>query len=245
MRRPLITAHTGCMQTPLNSVASVMAGLEAGADMIEVDVRSTKDGAVVLLHDEAVLTAHGAVRAQDVTLGELQALGPKEQITLLQDVLPFVREANRVMNLDVKEDAAIAPMLRIVEEFGMREQVLLTGCEEQRVACVTAHYRPYQVLLNASIPLALQHQAEYARFIQETCRQAAELSCCGINIHYKCCTEELLHAAALRSLPVFVWTVDKAEDMETYLHMGVHSITSNQVATLVHMREQLAAAPLR
>lgn len=44
MKRPLITAHSGCMGTAPNSLQSVAAGLRAGAEVIEVDVRMTRDG---------------------------------------------------------------------------------------------------------------------------------------------------------------------------------------------------------
>ncbi|OQP06094.1 hypothetical protein B1691_17245, partial [Geobacillus sp. 47C-IIb] len=56
MKRPLITAHTGCMNTPPNSIESILEGIKAGADIIEVDVRATKDGVAVLLHDEKIVT---------------------------------------------------------------------------------------------------------------------------------------------------------------------------------------------
>ena len=50
--RPLITAHSGCMGTPQNSLASVEKGIACGADFIEVDLNFTEDGTPVLSHDK-------------------------------------------------------------------------------------------------------------------------------------------------------------------------------------------------
>lgn len=47
---PFITAYSGCMDTPMGSMESVVRGLESGADIIEVDVRRFKDS-IVLGHE--------------------------------------------------------------------------------------------------------------------------------------------------------------------------------------------------
>lgn len=241
MRWPLITAHSGCLNTPPNSIASVLAGLEAGADVIEVDVRATKDGVVVLLHDEHVTTSNGSKRVQDLTFEEWKSLAGKEPITLLKDVLPLVREGNRIINLDVKELRAVNPMIETVEAFNMRDFAIISGCEKEWAAYVKENHRPYQVMLNASAGLFEACGDDYDSFIRETCRDAITASCCGININFRLCREELLDYAGRRCLPVLVWTVDEAHVMETFLDMGVHSITSHEVLTLMQLRENRRA----
>lgn len=235
---PLITAHSGCMNTPPNSISSVLEGLRAGADIIEVDIRATKDGVVVLRHDEEVYTPNGIRRIQDLDYEELKVLGKSEVITRLEEILPLILENRRMINLDVKEDSAIGPMIRTVEKYNMRDYVIISGCEKQRAAYLKENYRPYQVLLNASISMFTASEGDYDSFIKKTCQDAISASCCGININYHFCREELLDHAVLRCLPVFVWTVDDPLTMETFLDMGVHSITSNEVRTLVQLKNK-------
>jgi glycerophosphoryl diester phosphodiesterase len=234
MKWPLVTAHSGCMNTPPNSISSVLEGLRAGADIIEVDVRATNDGVVVLRHDEEVLTPIGFRRIQDLDFKELK----DQEITRLEEILPLIRENNRMINLDVKEDSAIGPMIRTVEKYNMRDYVIISGCEKERATYLKENYRPYQVLLNASISLFATSEGDYDSFIKETCQDAISASCCGINIDYHFCREELLDYAGLRCLPVFVWTVDDPLAMETFLDMGVHSITTNEVQTLMHLKDK-------
>jgi glycerophosphoryl diester phosphodiesterase len=120
----------------------------------------------------------------------------------------------------------------------MRDYVIISGCEKERAAYLKENYRPYQVLLNASISLFAASEGDYDSFIKETCQDAISASCCGININYHFCREELLDHAVLRCLPVFVWTVDDPLAMETFLDMGVHSITSNEVRTLMQLKDK-------
>jgi glycerophosphoryl diester phosphodiesterase len=224
------------MNTPPNSISSVLEGLRAGADIIEVDVRVTNDGVVVLRHDEEVITPNGIRRIQDLDFEELKDLAKSEEITRLEEILPLILENHRMINLDVKEDSAIDPMIRTIEKYNMRDYVIISGCEKERAAYLKENYRPYQVLLNASISLLTACNGDYDSFIKVTCQDAISASCCGININYQFCREELLDHAALRCLPVFVWTVDDPLAMETFLDMGVHSITSNEVRTLMQLK---------
>jgi len=231
MQKTIITAHTGCMNTPPNTTESVLAGIKAGAEILEVDIRSTKDGKVVLFHDKEIMTRQGLLRVQDVTYQELvESIHGK--MTLLEDVLPLIKENNRMINLDVKEDKAIDPLIQTVERHQMREYTILSGCEKERAAYVKKYYRPYQVLLNASYQLYQEVHGDYSLFVEQTLKDAIESSCCGININYQLCSRELVQRALLRFLPVCVWTVDEPEEMKKMVELGVYSITSNEVETL-------------
>lgn len=246
MKGPLITAHSGCMNTPENSIQSVLEGIRAGADVIEVDIRVSKDQVVLLRHDESVSTTNGISMIQDLTFEELKNHVKNTEILQLETVLPFIKESNTMINLDIKEDSAIAPMIQVVEKYGMRDQVIISGCEKERAANLKNNYRPYQVLLNANTRAGLQSlEKNYESFIKETCQDAISASCCGINIHYHICKEELLDLAKVRCLPVLVWTIDEPFEMENFIDMGVHSITTHEVKQLIERRNQQSQGNFR
>jgi glycerophosphoryl diester phosphodiesterase len=53
--RPLVVAHRGCWRQPAeNSLAAIAACAELGVDIVEIDLRRTKDGVIVLLHDDSL-----------------------------------------------------------------------------------------------------------------------------------------------------------------------------------------------
>jgi glycerophosphoryl diester phosphodiesterase len=71
-----VVGHRGAVhQAPENTLASFERAIELGADLIEIDIRETKDGHLVILHDETVdRTTDGTGRVSDLTLAEIRKL---------------------------------------------------------------------------------------------------------------------------------------------------------------------------
>lgn len=227
---PLITAHAGCMNTAMNSLESVLAGMNAGADIIEVDVNVTKDGVAVLYHDQFVSAAsRQRIALVDLTFQELQAI---TNIVSLEKVLDVAIQHGVALNLDLKTFACVAPMADAVRSRSLVDQVLISGCDKKNADRVKQLCPEFQVLLNADKGVAAYEQNQYERYIQRTCRDAIAAACCGINMDYKDCREAFLAYARLRCLPVLLYTIDDPAEMERFLRSGVHSITTNDVHAL-------------
>ena len=75
----MITAHRGAsFEFPENTLLSMEKAVEAGADMIEFDLRGTSDDIPILLHDETIdRTSNGKGRPEDYTLSELKKFQKK------------------------------------------------------------------------------------------------------------------------------------------------------------------------
>jgi glycerophosphoryl diester phosphodiesterase len=74
--RPLVSAHRGASAAaPENTLLALEAALAAGADVAEVDLRMTRDGHLVLMHDRSVdRTTDGRGRVSELTLAEIRRL---------------------------------------------------------------------------------------------------------------------------------------------------------------------------
>lgn len=235
VKYPLITAHSGCMNTMPNTVESVEKGLRAGADIVEVDVRATKDGVVVLMHDDVVdIPLHGICKIGNLTYEELVSENVK--ITRLDNVIDLVHSHNKIINLDLKDDRVVDPMVKTVESIKRKDSVILSGCGREKAFYITRNYKGFQVLLNAEEDELLVENPDYEFFIKKTCNDAVEVSCCGINIFYEACFEQLVDYASSRCLPVCVYTIDDISFMKKYIDMGVYSITTNQVEKLMSIK---------
>ncbi len=235
--RALITAHTGCERTTENSLASIVAGVEAGADSVEIDVRATKDEEAVLIHDPHVeLNSRGAVSVRQVTLEELRKLEATEErngdesperVPLLSEALALARDYDVMVNLDIKDDESIPAVLKLVDDLKLRERVVISGCPRERAESITSAHPKLRVLLNAGSPcVEVPSTAAYQRFVEETYRDAIRAGCCGINIDYRLCREALVWYAHVRFLPVSVWTVNTPDEMHHMLELGVFAITT-------------------
>jgi len=112
----LVVAHRACHQpapshgfeqsVPENSLAALERCVALGVDLVEIDVRRTRDGALVLMHDAKVdRTTDGKGRVADLTLAEIQALRLKDGETQAPPTLEaFLRAAQGriLVNVDLK-----------------------------------------------------------------------------------------------------------------------------------------------
>lgn len=237
----MVVAHDGCEGSVPHTLEAALRGLEAGADVVEVDIRVTRDGVVVLRHDATLLVDGEEVSVGEMVFAELDGLqrsgrltdrGPVGKITRLEEILRAAAERSAALNLDVKEDAVIEAAARIVRENEMNDRVVFSGCESARARLLKSEHRECQVMLNISQEQYRVGMADYGEFVRVVCDDAIEAGCCALNVYHSFCTDELVPRARRRFLPVSVWTVDDVESMKRLLGLGVYSITTNRVATL-------------
>ena len=94
---PQLIAHRGGpVHEPENTLTAFRNAIHVGADWIEMDVRRTQDGVLVVMHDETVdRTTDGAGRVESLTLGQIRALdaGDGEQVPTFDEVIALARES--------------------------------------------------------------------------------------------------------------------------------------------------------
>ena len=135
----VVVAHRGCWRSaPENSLAAINDCIEAGVEMVELDVRETADGELVLIHDETLDRTTSLVGAlNDVSLATLQAArlregagGPTAPVDDRDLRPPTLREAliaargSILINIDAKTDLH-DQIFEIVDETGTGDQVLM------------------------------------------------------------------------------------------------------------------------
>src|SRR5436190_6736475 len=101
-----VVGHRGAMgYCPENTFASFERGLELGADWIELDVHLSRDGALIVIHDETLdRTTNGHGYVKDHTLAELQQLdaGNGERIPTLPEVLDWAKSRKAILDIEIK-----------------------------------------------------------------------------------------------------------------------------------------------
>jgi outer membrane protein assembly factor BamB len=124
----------GC---PDNSIAAIEMAIAMGADMVELDVRTTKDGHLVLMHDSTIdATTNGKGKVSNYTLDELRgfSMARSGRVYLENDQpvrVPTLEEAllackGRIyINLDLKAVANPADLVDVIRKTGMQDQVML------------------------------------------------------------------------------------------------------------------------
>jgi glycerophosphoryl diester phosphodiesterase len=110
---PLVIAHRGVHNTGLteNTMAAFQAAIDAGADMIELDVRRTGAGELAILHDHAI----GKVALDSCSLDELQARTGFRP-PLLSEALDWAR--GRIgLDVELKEDGYVDQLAPLLLDF--------------------------------------------------------------------------------------------------------------------------------
>jgi glycerophosphoryl diester phosphodiesterase len=95
-RAPLVIAHRGASgERPENTLSAYELAVEQRADMIEIDLHRTRDGAIVIYHDED-LAGSVATASADASLAEVRELdaGEGERVPTLDEVLDGLASAS-------------------------------------------------------------------------------------------------------------------------------------------------------
>ena len=135
----LLFGHRGYSdQYSENTMLAFSKAIESGFDGIETDVHKTKDGVLVLCHDEKInRTSDGKGYIKDMTYEELCVynFGTKEnpqRISLLKELLELCKGKNVKINLEIKTNKIQYPGIELesyqmIKEMGMLDQVLFSS----------------------------------------------------------------------------------------------------------------------
>ena len=131
----LVAAHRGeHHHYPENSLLSIQAAIDLSVDIVEIDVRQTKDGQLILMHDKTIdRTTNGKGKVTDLTWKQLQSLRLKnpdgslsdEPIPTLKQVM-LLAKGKIMVNLD-KSQGIYPACVQILKETGTEHQAILKG----------------------------------------------------------------------------------------------------------------------
>ncbi len=128
-------AHRGftAFRLPMNSMGAFHEAAKLGYLYVETDVRTTRDGVAVLLHDRRIGPETGMPGAvdrlhwRDVRTADL---GAGETIPTLEDLLAGMPDIR--VNVDIKANSAVVPTVDVIERLSAHDRVLVTSFSERR-----------------------------------------------------------------------------------------------------------------
>jgi len=144
----------------------------------------------------------------------------------LDEVLQRVAHQDIILNIDLKDVGGVSELWRQIDDFGLRQSVIFTGCDAAGARFVNEVVPGARVLLNVADGELPESEQGYDQAVREICATAAAAGCCGLNVDYRLCRPELVTFATRRFLPVSVWTVDHPDEMRRMDTMGVYAITT-------------------
>lgn len=236
-----IIAHRGSRGTrPENTLEAFLEALKVASDGIELDVHLSKDGEVVVIHDETVdRTTSGKGYVKDMTLQQLKALDagswfdPKysdARIPTLQEVLTLLEDNQftGVLNIELKTDVFQYPAIE--------EKVLALA--EPYLAQFSVIYSSFHYQTLKKIK-ALRGEAEIALLFSKKGKQQMSLGE-GIAVegwHPKFSILRSLPPFEQSKIPLRVWTVNRKVEMQVCLRKNIDSMITDYPERALQMRK--------
>jgi glycerophosphoryl diester phosphodiesterase len=224
-------AHRGASGScPENTRVAFERAIEAGADMVEMDCQLSKDGHVVVFHDERldrITGVKGFVGSK--TLKQLRAMDAGrwfkksfkgEKILTLEEALDIVKD-RADLNLEIKvwrrgQVGIEIKILFILSHYDYLDRTIITSFNYDTLA------RLRELAPEARIGIL------YAVGGKEDPFQAARrLGACCIQVQKELLNAETLARAREIGLRTYVWTVNEPPQMERYTRLGVDGIISD------------------
>ncbi len=256
--RPLVMAHRGDQASaPENTILALENAVKMGADVIETDVRITKDEQLVLFHDESVdRTTDGSGKISDLTLDELKTLdfgwkfsqdGGKtypfrgKGLTVVTLKEAFLKFPEIAFNIDIKDEDPVVPDLlaRIIKEHDREDSVIVASFHPRQVERIrtllptlktAAHpleVKRFVTLLTVRIPHFFIRNLSYSAF-------QVPLEYGGRRI----VTKRFIRMAHRKNILVHVWTINNRKTMKHLIKSGVDGIFTDKPSLLIEVLKE-------
>jgi len=240
----MIIAHRGASHdAPENTLASIKLAWEQDADAVEIDVRMTSDGRMVLMHDEDAARTGGVKKpVADMTFAELRELdvgtwkGSRwagERAPELDEVLAVV-PGGRVLFVEIKCGAEIVgPLGDALSKAGFSgDRAAIISFRPRALKKVRRTLKEIAVYLLADIAPA-PPPSYWEPTLDEMVHMARDIGAKGLSVRDRPVVDHAfvarIHAEGLRC---FVWTVDEPDRAKQLHAAGVDGITTNCPATV-------------
>jgi len=212
MKNVLVVAHRGFSgHYPENTLLAFRKAMEAGADMIELDVRQTKDGHLIVIHDATIdRTTDGTGAVAELTLKEIRRFSAgvrfsptyrKEKVPLLEEVFDTVdRRTGFILELKVPgcEEKVVSLILR----KKLLARVIGASFHQESVAKLRE--------INPHLSTALITGSFSPEQLNFCLRQGIQ----SMNIHWRALNKLIVYNLHRRGLTVNAWTPDTRKQLQ-------------------------------
>lgn len=229
----MIFAHRGFSgYYPENTMLAFQKTAEESlADGIELDIQMTKDGELVIMHDETLdRTTNGSGYLKDYTLEKLKTLSvgvnvkgffPRQTIPTLREYFTWLKTTKLITNIELKTSVfeykgIEEKLIAMVHEFGLEEQIWYSSFNHYTIAKVK------ELMPEAKCGLLmdtwLMNVGSYA-----TSQNAATVNACS----WFCCKEGVAEDLHAHGIKLQAWTPNDADLMKKLVDCGTDVLITN------------------
>ena len=252
---PLLIAHRGgAGLAPENTLEAFANAVHRwGADMLEMDVRATRD--VVVIHDDTVdRTTNGTGRVRDLNFQEIQELDAGYHFKDLEGQFSFRGKGVRIprfeevlealpgirMNVEAKDAYSAPELVAAVMRQNAHDRVLVAAEVEKHRRSVRGYPGPWGASRKDLFQFFFMIHSPGGHRFTPTC-DALQIP--EFYFGVRVLSQRFMNEAHQRNLPIHVWTVDDPEDMRRLVDMGVDGLQTDRPDLLAEVLSDVAGRP--
>ncbi|MEN0063032.1 MAG: glycerophosphodiester phosphodiesterase [Myxococcota bacterium] len=241
----LVIAHRGGRGIgPDHTIETFQAGLDLGTDVLELDVHTSSDGEVVVIHDDTVdRTTEGTGRVNDFTLAELQALdagytwspdggtsfpfrGKGQRIPTMAEVFEAFPDHWYVIEIKQADPPMVDPFLKILQTFGLEQRTIVASFSDEVIQAVRASETGVRTSFGEgeATEFALIDLSALATY--DPPAEVLQLPPTALG-GFEVINETLIDNARRFELPVHAFTINEREEMDRLLALGVDGLITD------------------
>lgn len=220
--KTLKIAHRGASAyEPENTLRAFRRAIEMGCDMIEMDVRLTKDDKIVVIHDDSVdRTTNGRGKVRHKTLEELKGLdaGKGERIPTLAEAIDFIGIDAGIV-VEIKESG----MEKGVVEALRRSDAL----DRFQDRCWVVSFKKNALTTLRELEPSLK-TGLLVTFASDPIADAHMLDVHAVGLYHLFINENMISKAAAHNIVPFAWTVNGEGRVRKLQGMGIGGIVTDK-----------------
>lgn len=231
MKKPLIIAHRGASGwAPENTMKAFEKALEMESDGIELDVHMSKDGHLIVCHDERVdRTTNGSGFIKDLTLAEIKALDAgswfgedfsEEKIPTLEEVFSLIEGKGIIINIELKSgpifyDGIEKKVIELLKKYNLQEKAIISS------------FNHYSLVESKKIDKSIKTAVLYMEGLVDPWKYAQYIEADGLHPLFYNIVPQVVEGCIKNNMFVIPFTVNEEEHLKKFLQSGITGIITN------------------
>lgn len=238
----LIFAHRGYSAVnPENTMKAFLEAKKAGADGLELDVQMTKDGELVVIHDEKVdRTTDGIGFIKDLTYNEIKKLDAgykfkkwykKHPIPSLKEVVEWLTTNKLICNIELKNtlipyEGMEEKVIDLVRRYGLSDRIIISS------------FNHYSLVYSYKIAPEIEIAPLCSECIYKPWLYAKSIHAKSIHPKYFPALDEVIIETMKNGIAVRPYTINKESHMKRLFSIGCSAIITDEPAKALKIKRQ-------
>ena len=213
---PYIMAHRGASgYYPDNSLEAFEHAAELGADMVELDVRKTRDGKLVVFHDASIEIGGKSREIADLKLSEIRKANP--DVCTLEEALECIAGTGMQVMIEFKVTGVEKAVVNCVKEAGILDRALYGSFKLSVI-------KKIKTLLPDAHTVYIMQKEDV---LEDVLKDTEDYNFDTASVKYNLLSEKIIRDLHLAGKQVVGWTLNLIDEIKNAISMGVDGVTTD------------------